>query len=139
MLYVLKQKFNIADLAEFPHTDKSVLLVVSEENLREIYRRHLEISGFAVKSADFGNHPEIARHLGAIDLLIMDLRDSREPDKLAFLKLLKQDFPGVSVITIGLGLDEVILQSLMALGVVGHLDRKFRSEEHTSELQSQFH
>ncbi len=125
MDYVSRQKFNINELVNAPRNQKRVLLVISEEYLREIYCRHLEANDFEVFVSNFGNHPVIARFLNFSDILIIDLKNSEEDDKLDFLKIIAREFPQISVITVGHGLDEKLLRPLMALGVVGHLDRRF--------------
>ncbi len=51
MVYVLKQKFNIADLAEVSPARARVLLVLEEQLLGEIYRRHFFSHGFEAELA----------------------------------------------------------------------------------------
>src|SRR3989344_4836625 len=125
MDYVTRQKFNINELTNVPRIQKRVLLIIGEEYLREIYCRHLEAVDFEVLVSNFGNHFAIAKFLNSSDILIIDLKNSEEDDKLDFLKSISREFPRISIITIGHSLDEKRLLPLMALGVVGHLDRRF--------------
>lgn len=125
MAYLLKQKFNINELAGLSSRAKSVLLVMSEENLREIFERHLQIHGFKTIGCHFANHAQVALALPNCDLLVIDFKASQEAqDKLEFLKIVNRNFPRISVVTVGSALENVLLEELMALGVVGHLDRR---------------
>lgn len=125
MQYLTKQKFNISDLAPVVKHAPRVLLVVSEDYLREIYLRHLLRSNFEVNAAAFGDFLSIAKHLERADSLVMELKNSQAEDRVEFLKLLALRFPSMPVVTVGLGLNEHVLKTIMALGVASHLDRQF--------------
>src|SRR3989344_1165428 len=106
MPYVFKQKFNVAELAGVVSPSRKVLLVISEDTLRDIYYRLFTQHNFDVSSAAFGDHVAMAGHLGSAGLLVIDFKNPEEDDKLEFLKIISSDFPQVSVITIGHALDE---------------------------------
>lgn len=125
MVYLLKQKFNIRELTELAKPLKRVLLVVEDEVLSEIYRRHLEAHEFEVRALAFGDHLKIVSHLGHCDLLVLEIRHAQETAKLEFLRIVARQYPYIPAVTVGFGLEEQILRILMDLGVVGHLDRRF--------------
>lgn len=129
MPYVLKQKFNVAELSGIVKPLKRALLVISEEVLRDIYFRLFLQHDFDVRAVSFGDHRTMTSHLNSTDLLVIDLLDSQNSDRMEFLKILSRDFPAMSVITVGYQLSEQTLNKIMALGVVGHLDRKFSRPE----------
>ncbi|MBI3231966.1 MAG: response regulator [Candidatus Doudnabacteria bacterium] len=134
MAYFTKQKFKISDLARVPKSGPSVLLVISEESLREIYLRHLLRHNFEVNCAAFGNPYSISQYLDEADLLVLDIKNFQEADRLKFLKALAQKFPSLPVVTIGLGLSEAYIKTIMALGVAGHLDRQFSRPEDLAQV-----
>lgn len=125
MAYLLRQKFNINELVSLSNRAKKVLLAMSEENLREIYERHLKIHGFKTIGCHFANHAQVALALPDCDLLVIDFNAAQESqDKMEFLKIINRNFPKIPVVTVGNALGNVLLEKLMALGIVGHLDRR---------------
>lgn len=125
MAYFLRQKFNINELVSLSNRAKKVLLVMSEENLREIYQRYLEAQGYETVGCHFANHAQVALALPNCDLLVIDFNTAQEgQDKMEFLKIINRNFPKIPVVTVGSALESVLLEKLMALGIVGHLDRR---------------
>lgn len=125
MVFLSKQKFNVQELAEVIKPKRNVLLIMGEEPLGEVYRRHLNDHDFVVDVYDFAEVVEIARRLNSASLLVMELRHDAGNRQLEFLKAVKRDFPNISVITVGQAIEDEILSKLMDLGVIGHLDRRF--------------
>ncbi len=125
MSYVLKQKFNIADLAEVSPARARVLLVLEEQLLGEIYRRHFFSHGFEVELAHERDLLRVADLLKRADLVVMDFSLENHGPRLQFLKWVRQGFPRISVITVGHALEDSIMNRIMDAGVAGHVDRKF--------------
>ena len=123
-MYLIKEKFNFRDLANVVLLQKRVLLVIDEITLQDIYVRHLEAQQFLVTTAKFADFFAIAEAVKSADMLILDFNKFIFNQRLEFLKSLVKSFPHLPVITIGFSLEEEMLSSLMALGIVGHLDRK---------------
>lgn len=135
MSYILKQKFNIRELANLPVVStERVLLIVDEDYLRGIYEKHLLQEGFEVVSSDFADVSFISEALETAGLLVVDFSDALWKHKLAFLKVVGRDFPGLAIITIGYDLGQEILEELMVLGVRGHLERKFSQPRDLVEI-----
>ncbi|MEK7618348.1 MAG: hypothetical protein AAB410_04330 [Patescibacteria group bacterium] len=124
MAYITKQKFNIRELVGSLPPTKTILLVINEENLREIYRRQLIEHNFQVNTAVFADVVAMARYLNSADLLIVELANTSD-EKLEFLRIITKDFSNLPVITVGHTISGNILEKVMSLGVVSHLDRKF--------------
>src|SRR3989344_4043730 len=125
MRYFLKQKFDIAELVELPKSNKTALLIINEDTLSDIYRKHLQENNFQVIAVRFSDPESIADSLKLVDLLIMEMNAQETRDRLGFIKTLSENHPQIAVITIGNSLDNETLNTLMGLGAVGHLDRKF--------------
>ena len=83
MAYITKQKFNIRELVGSLPPTKTILLVINEENLREIYRRQLIEHNFQVNTAVFADVVAMARYLNSADLLIVELANTSD-EKLNF-------------------------------------------------------
>jgi len=125
MHYLIKQDFNFQDLVDWPRFSNRVLLIINEEPLRQIYSRHLLENRFEVFASDFGNFHEISKKLETVNLMVLELKPKQEEDRLEFLKTVVNHYPKVSIITIGHALKTESLESLMALGAAGHIDRKY--------------
>lgn len=125
MVYVLKQKFNIADLAQVNPVRARVLLVLEEQLLGEIYRRHFFSHGFEAELAQERDLLRVTDLLKTSDLVVMDFSLENHGPRLQFLKWIRQGFPRISVITVGHALEDSIMNRIMDAGVAGHVDRKF--------------
>ena len=125
MNYLLKQKFNIADLVEIPSEKVEVLLVLEEPSLGEIYHRHFLQQGYEANLADFTNLDYVSALLPTAALIVMDFYAHSQQPKLEFLRHVRKNFPRVSVITVGHALEDHVMHQLMEAGVVGHVNRKF--------------
>lgn len=122
--YITKQKFNLRELVGPLAPTKIILLVINEENLREIYRRQLIAHNFQVYASPLGDVVAMAHYLNSADLLIVELADTSD-DKLEFLKIISKDFSNLPIVTVGHTVSGSILAKVMSLGVVSHFDRKF--------------
>ncbi len=124
-MYLTKEKFSLKDLAEVHLRSPRVLLVINEETLRNIYRKHLETENFFVNPVEFSEIFEVYEGVKDADILILDFEVSVFYQRLDFLKSLRKAFPGLPVVTVGESLGEDMLTMLMSAGIVGHIDRKY--------------
>ncbi len=123
-MYVTKEKFNIQDLVELAVKPSRVLLISPDEMLAQIYQRHLEAHQFVVSSQrDQALLSEMAE-LVKCDLLILDIINDRLVEQQKWLMSLRDAYPSIKIITVGMGLSETDLTRLMSAGIMGHIDRK---------------
>jgi DNA-binding NtrC family response regulator len=123
-MYLTKEKFNIHDLVNLSVKPHRILVISPDEALRQIYQRHLEADQFVVRSSHFEDWLKIAEDLITFDLLILDIVNERLTEQQKWLSELRGNYPSVKIITVGMGLSETDLTTLMSAGIVGHIDKK---------------
>ncbi|HVY68059.1 MAG TPA: hypothetical protein VHA30_04170 [Patescibacteria group bacterium] len=126
MAYVIKQKLQLSDLVDLAEAPRKILLHVPEEALGELYAYHLRPHGFMVGScADF---LQLEKFLGLFlpDLLVLDLGEAgRAEEKIIWLRRAKRLWPDLRIVSLSRADDGDLVRRAMAVGVSGHLSRRF--------------
>ena len=126
MAYLIKEKFNLLDLAPPRNqSSKLVLIVEPEEYLLSLYAHYLTNHSFKVVSCLQPSvlHKSISNHKP--DLLIVNTGIFSQFGMLVeALKGLRDEFRSLPMVTIGYNLNGQELGKLMAAGISSHIDRK---------------
>ncbi len=124
MPFLIKQKFNIYDLAPEVIGQNKVIVLEPDFYLANLYKKYLEQSDFLVSRC---SHPDYAQdHLAIFSpkaLLVNS--DSYKNVKMA-AKAIEQYLllvPGLVVVTLGFNTNSEDLRHLLDVGVCGHINR----------------
>jgi DNA-binding response OmpR family regulator len=124
MSYILKQKFNIADLVEKLQQPKHVLVIEPEYYLRHLYLGHLSRHGFNSSAAgDFNEGLNMILTIRP-DAALIALSSEEDYDYLLKgITHMRRVLPEIPMVTLGQSLSSQVLSRLMSLGVSSHLEK----------------
>jgi hypothetical protein len=130
MLFISKQKFNLADARSLPAAPALILTIGLEEYLAALYRPDMFLPEFYAKHYLWTLEVEekILEERPAVLLIDTDTY-FKKPEFHKIISQVRRTFPGLPILTIGLNSDAELVKQLMALGVAGHINRKFSRPE----------
>src|SRR3989338_9498468 len=128
-------------------TKQPKLMVVDDEiDVCNFVKSFFEMRGFKVTTALNGDEAISKLLQDRPDIVILDVKMRREAEGLEYLPKIKQTLPTAKVMMVTGVEDEKTIESAKKLGADDYITKPLvleylesRSEEHTSELQSQFH
>ena len=116
-------------------SSEKVLLVDDDASLRKVLEFNLEQEGYAVFSAPDGEEALKLYEKHDPDLVVTDLK-MPGMDGIDLLKEIKRrNMDQLVIVITAFGTMENAIEA-MKLGAYDYITKPFRSEEHTSELQS---
>ena len=112
--------------AKAPRGEGTVLVVDDERGVREVARRALEASGYAVLvAADRAEAlAQIRAHGGEIGTIVLDLTLGKESGEMV-LRALREVAPATPVLAISGYVADETLERLSALGIAGFVQKPF--------------
>ncbi|MDR3643012.1 MAG: hypothetical protein P4L74_05295 [Candidatus Doudnabacteria bacterium] len=135
MAYLVKQKFNVADLARIPEKKNRVLIYGSDLYLCQLYASYLRLCRLETRHC--ASQDLVANVLSGFmpSLLLVDL-DSLSYSGDSWLKNLNfnRDFPSLLIVTISGNSDSKSVAKLMSAGVSSHINRKFSRPQDVAEV-----
>ncbi len=125
MAYIFKQKFDVRELTGRQPLRKKIMIVEPEIYACALYAYHLSAANYFVKSCDRLDNldaelVEFVPHLLLVDPFAAEHRASAPH----FLTRIRESYPQLLIITIGLGADLAAVRNLTVAGINAHVDRK---------------
>lgn len=125
MAYLIRQKFNISDLAAPVVVKNRVLIFSCDDYLSQLYASHLRIFSMDVSHCHEQDFLKDNLNRFSPRLLLADLDSLGSHYGWLYGLNLKRDFPSLLVVTVGRGLDAAELGELMLAGISSHINRSF--------------
>ncbi len=124
MAYLLKQKFNISELAPQTQAPKKIMLIEPEYYLRVMLKKLLETEQFVVASAEKISESKVILEFFEPDIAVISPHSENNFQVfLLGLANLRNDYHALPILTIGNRLPMEVMKNIMDLGVVSHLER----------------
>lgn len=122
MSYIIRQKFNIAELVEIAASRPMVLICEPDDCLAALYGHYLSAHNFDVKHCPHLGELRSAWQSTNPRLLLVNAEAAGSTN-------FSKEFPGLSVVTVGYNLTANRVKALLNAGVSGHIDRRLSRPE----------
>lgn len=124
MEFITRQKFSLRNQPFVSLYGTTVLLVEPEAEACALYSKQFQ--GVNMNVITCGTLPEMLDKIGEGEPDIIILNPSYDVAQgLRFVELVKKQYPGIPIITIGQSILEAQLDAIMRAGVSFHINRQF--------------